>query len=129
MKKQEYIEKFGLEAWEKRLEYKRKYNWAHRDKLNKRRRYLYKHDPEIRRKSIEASVNYRRTHRDEYLEYSRKSNRTGKRTLQKKLKELYYQLIEIKARKDIIRENKWTPEYRKAYAAQYRREHKKNKNS
>ena len=129
MKKQEYIEKFGLEAWEKHLEYKRKYNWAHRDKLNKRQRYRYKHDPEYRRKAIEASVNYRRAHRDEYLEYSRKSNRTGKRTLQKKLKELYYQLIEIKARRDIIRENKWTPEYRKAYAAQYRQEHKKNKNN
>lgn len=72
MTKKEYIERYGVEVYQRRLEYKKQYREQHRDEVRQyQQQYYQQHKEEIN----EQHKQYREQHKEEMKEYHRQYNR------------------------------------------------------
>lgn len=116
MSKKEYIEKYGEDAWNKKLEADREYRKNHKEYLKEYRKQYYAKN---RDKLIKDSLNYAAEHKTGISARMKKyyaENREGKRGKSKKYYEENKEEINAKARIKYL-ENRET---RKAYAKEYR---------
>lgn len=71
MTKKEYIEKYGEEAYQRRLEYVRKYREQHREEYNQ---YHKQYKQQHREQQKQYKKQYDKQHREQQKQYQRKHN-------------------------------------------------------